>query len=127
MKKFRYVKIDNYLPIIEEVGKETKHVDWYAQINTVRYGLDGLGRDKDGNIIRIGEIEASTMTEAYEIVRTIPRHAGEFRVQLEGILGWRNINNDLKSRIPSNEDVLVWLRRQFPASSFRVVFERKEN
>lgn len=127
MQKFRYVKIDGYLPIIEQVGGPPKHVDWYVQINTACYGPDGLGRDKDGNIIRTGEIVAMTETEAYEIVKMHWKHVGEFKIQVETQLGWRSINNDLKSHVPSNEDALVWLRRQYPVSSFRVVFERKEN
>jgi hypothetical protein len=51
-----------------------------------------------------------------------------FKLQsfIVGLNKWVNVNEDFKARLPENVDVLYWLRKQFPATDFRIAYERKE-
>lgn len=66
MKKYYYVKLDNYLPVISE---SKSMCDWYRNINTKL--VDGVQLDRDGNVLREGCVVAQGKREAYEKVRRL--------------------------------------------------------
>lgn len=47
-----------------------------------------------------------------------------FKLQMLVLDKWVNVNEDLKMRLPVDCDVVAWVRSQFPAGDYRMVWER---
>ena len=50
-----------------------------------------------------------------------------FKLQLKVVGHWTNVNDELKAKLPEDCDVLAWVRKQWPASEWRIAWVREEN
>ena len=48
-----------------------------------------------------------------------------FKLQQLELFRWVNVNEDFKSRLPTDVDILAYLKMRFPSAKFRFMYVKK--
>ena len=88
-------------------------------VNEIQWWLDYHSE------VDVAKLSDSEVEDLWGELESGPAKERVFRLQIYTAMGWLNVNDDFKARLPHGEDVLTYVRNQYPSVDFRVVYVKK--